>query len=417
MALHGQIQDFGLGDIFQLVGIQRKTGVLTLEKGRETVTLKFLDGQVVDADMRSQSVEDLLGSVLVRTGRITEKQLASALRRQKRTLQRLGYILVEEGLISQEELIEALRVQSLQIVYRLFRWSDGEFRFHPRETVDYDSNHFMPINTETILMEGARMIDEWPIIERRIRSDKLVLGRTEAAEALDLASPAAGAEIDIAEGAEQRRRSRLSPEERQVLSLVDGERSVAEINDRCTLGEFDTYRILADLMARQLLVEIRQPEPVERPSPWRAPADAVLRVALLLIVAALALHGLVSLPHNPMAPWRVVADDPAAQQLRLYSSQVRLERIERAVQVFYLDAGQFPAELELLARHGYLDPRDLRDPWGRAYAYELSAGGYRLQGLDGAGQAAPGLTVEHRFSAVQRMMEDVRAGSPPPPSS
>ncbi|NIM63841.1 MAG: response regulator, partial [Acidobacteria bacterium] len=48
------------------------------------------EGQVVGADTRSASVEDLLGAVLVRTGRITSEQLRQALALQKKTLQRLG---------------------------------------------------------------------------------------------------------------------------------------------------------------------------------------------------------------------------------------------------------------------------------------------------------------------------------------
>ena len=122
MALSGTIKDFGLGDIFQLIGIQRKTGVLMLEEDGDAVTVKFLEGQVVGADTRSASVEDLLGAVLVRTDRISSEQLKEALALQKKTLQRLGFILVKNNFISEEELIEALRVQSLQIVYRLFRW-------------------------------------------------------------------------------------------------------------------------------------------------------------------------------------------------------------------------------------------------------------------------------------------------------
>ena len=75
MALQGTLKDFGLGDIFQLIGIQRKTGVLALDSSEESVTIKFLDGQVVGADTKSGSVEELLGTVLVRTGRLTQSQL------------------------------------------------------------------------------------------------------------------------------------------------------------------------------------------------------------------------------------------------------------------------------------------------------------------------------------------------------
>ena len=90
MALEGTIKDFGLADIFQLIGMQRKTGILTLENDEDTVTVHFFEGQVVGADTRLRNLEDLLGGVLVRTGRLTEDQLRAALRSQKKTLQLTG---------------------------------------------------------------------------------------------------------------------------------------------------------------------------------------------------------------------------------------------------------------------------------------------------------------------------------------
>ena len=184
MALQGTIQDFGLADIFQLIGIQRKTGTLTLQNDEDEVTVKFSEGQVVGADTRLRNLEDLLGSVLVRTGRITEAHLQEALGVQKDTLQRLGFILVDQRFISEEDLREALRIQVTQIVYRLFRWREGRYHFDQQEQVEFEKL-FDPVSAETILMEGARMIDEWPIIERRIRSEQMVFEKTEAGGRID----------------------------------------------------------------------------------------------------------------------------------------------------------------------------------------------------------------------------------------
>ena len=128
----GTIEDFALPDIFQLIGIQRKTGVLTLSHEQDTVTIKFLEGQVVEADTASDSLENRLGTVLVRTGRITQAQLTEALEIQRNTLQRLGHILVKRDYISQEELVDALRIQSSQIIYRLFRWREGQLPLRRR---------------------------------------------------------------------------------------------------------------------------------------------------------------------------------------------------------------------------------------------------------------------------------------------
>ena len=281
MALQGTIQDFALPDIFQLIGMQRKTGILTLSHGPDTVTIKFLEGRVVEADTATQSLEDRLGSVLVRTGRIQQKQLDEALDIQRDTLQRLGHILVKRNYISTEDLVDALMVQSSQVIYRLFRWREGSYHFDAVDELDYDHNHSTPISSETILMEGARMVDEWPIIERRIPSDKVVLRKTEAAEQLDLGEDTEeaesegaaeeqefefdfGVEIDlqpeqpeaVAQEDNAEPAIKLSIEDRQVLRLVDGERTVREIVDLLPLAEFETFRALSDMLTRQLLVPV-----------------------------------------------------------------------------------------------------------------------------------------------------------------
>ncbi len=159
MALVGTIKDFGLADILQLIGLQRKTGLLTLDSGSDMVTVKFLEGAVVGADTSTRNLEDLLGSVLVRTGRITQVQLRETLQIQKATMQRLGYILVKQRFISSADLEEALRIQVTQIVYRLFRWREGQYRFVPMDHMEYDNEHFQPLSAETILktMSGDLM--------------------------------------------------------------------------------------------------------------------------------------------------------------------------------------------------------------------------------------------------------------------
>jgi hypothetical protein len=416
MALTGTISDFSLADILQLIGIQRKTGVLNLDNGEEGVTIKFFDGQVVGADTRSQSVEDLLGRVLVRTGRITEAQLRQALRMQKRTLQRLGHVLVNADLISEEDLVEALRVQSLQIVYRLFRWRKGSYDFTPTDDLEYDEKHFTPIRAETILMEGARMIDEWPIIERRIKSDRSVFRLTEAGERLQLqvesiAETDIGLEFRFDESGQQLAEPerdnndvRLSSDDREVLALLDGKRCAEEINDRSTLGEFDTYRILADLLTRHLVEEVKRPTISDAPVRSRRLPERLFHVILATGLILVVLSSIATLNYNPLTPWRFAGGDPATAQLRLYASQYRLERIERAIQVYYLDAGSFPTRLEALAERGYLRPFDLLDPWGRSYGYQLGPGGYQLLGLDAARQTREELTRSRQFNASQRMM-------------
>src|SRR5438093_3660181 len=265
MALKGTLEDFSLADIFQLIGIQKKTGVLTLKNDKEVVTVSFVEGSVVSADAFHRRLEDRLGTVLVKSGRITEAQLQEALRIQKNTLKRMGSILVENKFIDAEALREALQVQISQMVYRLFRWRNGEYDFSQEERVDYEKEYVAPMSAESILMEGARILDEWPMIEKGIRSFSAVFrhanveiasaGKTGAAAALDEAARAVT----------------LSEEDRKVYQLVDGKRTVQEIVERCPLSEFDTCRIIYELIGRQILEEVRAAGPR---APIAAPAAA-----------------------------------------------------------------------------------------------------------------------------------------------
>jgi hypothetical protein len=131
MALEGTIRDFGLPDIFQLIGLQRKTGLLTLtnEKDDESVTVTFENGMVVMADSSARRLEDRLGNVLVKQGKVTRERLDDALGVQKQTLQRLGHILASGSAITTKDLRDALQVQISQIVFRVFRWRDGRYLF------------------------------------------------------------------------------------------------------------------------------------------------------------------------------------------------------------------------------------------------------------------------------------------------
>src|SRR5215212_3823701 len=236
MALEGTLRDFSLADIFQLIGLQRKTGVLTLRGKDDTVTVTFLDGKVVGADSLNRRLENRLGTVLMRTGFLSQDQLSRALEIQKETLQRLGFILTHYGIISQDSLREAIQLQMMQIVFRLFRWKDGDYHFSQETTIEYDRDNVVPITAESILMEGARMMDEWPIIEKRIRSYDLVFRKKLTDQEILVVGADEADEIEFdGESTRARKRGsagdkvRISPDEKAIFDLVDGTMKVSDI--------------------------------------------------------------------------------------------------------------------------------------------------------------------------------------------
>src|SRR5829696_2736087 len=263
MALEGTLKDFSLADIFQLIGLQRKTGVLTLRGKDDTVTVTFLDGKVVGADSLNKRLENRLGGVLIKTGTLTTEQLNRALEIQKETLQRLGFILTHYGIISAESLKEAIQLQIMQIVYRLFRWKDGDYHFSQETTIEYDRDNVVPITAESILMEGARMIDEWPIIEKRVRSYDIVFRKKLTDQEIVVVGAEDADEVDFDGDSVRKRKGllsdkiRISQTEKWIYDMVDGTMSVGDIVEVSRFSEFDTNKGLYELLTRDLIEEVR----------------------------------------------------------------------------------------------------------------------------------------------------------------
>jgi len=382
MALEGTIKDFGLPDIFQLIGLQRKTGHLRLRNAQEEVTVTFEGGMVVMADSTAKRLEDRLGGVLVKQGKISRDRLADALQTQKQTAQRLGHILLSTGAIVAGDLKQAIELQVQQIVYRVFRWKEGEYHFAPADSVEYDKDTFTPLSADFILMEGIRMVDEWPIIEKKVPSFDLVF-RSVVANALVETGSAepGGLEEQLGDGAEARgpAKVRLTPDEHKVFRLVDGVNSVQAIVDGSGLGEFDTCRTLFDLLNRNIIATAGRSvtkDAGEEPAEARSgtPGWLLAAAAVLASVVGLVLHR--GAPFGVLTQPALLAD--AAGEMRLAAAVSGLERVDAALLAFQLVHGRVPAALDELVSAGLLDSGNLRDPWGRPYEFVATAGGYRV---------------------------------------
>jgi hypothetical protein len=407
VALEGTLRDFSLADIFQLIGLQRKTGVLTLRAPEDVVTVSFLDGKVVGADSLNKRLEDRLGQVLLKTGAVTQEELDAALRVQMETLERMGHILLRSAIISREELRRALEQQVLQIIYRVFRWNDGDYHFSQETSIDYDVELITPMGAESILMEGARMLDEWPIIEKRIPNRGMVFLVDVPVSQLQVVRDADfdemrgldHDELPAAKPAPMGRKS-VTPVESDIVRLVDGVSTVDDIVRKSAHGEFETCKALYTMLTRNIIREASPEEQASaqeratslaesasasRPTGVRLPWLVLLLVPVLVISQLLARHN----PANPVA-----GDGPKlAPRLQASLSSGRMWGIWQALQARAALIGSYPEALAELASEGVLSDQDLRDPWGRAYRYVLREDSLMLAGNTRLGAPDPNLVL------------------------
>src|SRR4051794_6186522 len=238
MALVGNLRDFGLADFLYLVDRGYKTGRLVLQRPNEQAFLYFQNGKLVYASTNQH--EERLGDLLLKAGRISPDQRNAAMRLQQTTQMHkpLGLILVEQGYINREGIIRTVRSQIEETVYRLFAWTEGDFRFEPdvappRESVT------IPLSIENVIMEGVRRIDEWSRIHDRIPTLNVIVRFAE-------------------QPTERAKGVNLTPDEWRVFARINGTDNIAAVVRLTQLSEFEVCRIVYGFIQAGLVEVVKQ---------------------------------------------------------------------------------------------------------------------------------------------------------------
>ena len=369
MALQGTLQDFPIADIFQLIGHQRKTGILVLKRDEEEVRVFFHEGKIFRAQPGDRSRGDLLGDVLVRAELISAGQLDQALATQRRTLQRLGDILVESGYIERDEIQRVADLQTTETIYNLFNWISGTYEFEQR-TLEVATDMAAPIPSENVLMEGVRRVDEWPMIRKNISDFDMVYKRTH-----DMDLPGEGLE----KGSKQaKKRQKIGEKERLVYKLVDGRRTVQELIDRALIGEFETCKALWNLINNKSIRRAESPDEEynERESLGevlpgillRSVIGALFTLVVIAVVGAAVVASMQVMGKGPQdAEWKRPITGRLQQQVM---SGAQRTRLARSIEAYAFQRGEYPEKLEELLVDESIDLSDLRYPWTEAYFYQ-----------------------------------------------
>jgi len=226
MAIKGSLKEASLPDVLQLLALGMKSGCLSVTHRANFGYVYFDKGRISYASIVNR--RDRLGDILVKSGIVSQEQLESAVAQQDALReQRLGEILVSQGAITREELHRQIRLQIEEAVYFLFTWTQGTFNFEA-DVVPDEQDLLVSINPETLLLEGARRVDEWSLIEKKISSFDLVFSLDR--DRLNAST------------------AELTTEQETLIPLVDGQRDVAALVDASGLGEFDVGKALYGLV-------------------------------------------------------------------------------------------------------------------------------------------------------------------------
>jgi Domain of unknown function (DUF4388) len=277
MKLEGSLDAFSLPDVFQLLSFTKKSGGLHLAHDASDGVVFFAGGQISGAS--ADSSRQPLARRLVGSGTLTDEALADAIQ-VALSGEGVGVVraLLDQGAIDPELLRVAAGDQSVDAVFDLLRWQNGDFAFVMDEANPDDVGVSMSV--EAVLADAEARRASWDSVSQVVPSPQAVL-------AMPVVLP----------GDPQ-----VSREEWSLLALVDGRRTVTELVDLTGSGQYAVVSTLAALVTRGLL-EVRPEAGAESAADSDDHVNVVLRRQRLLA----------PLEGEPFVPVQEApADEPAA---------------------------------------------------------------------------------------------------------
>jgi hypothetical protein len=329
MALKGSLEVFGLADILQLIHFQRKSGVLSLEGDKDKVKLFFMEGNIVGAISQKRQEDARLGKVLLKKGSLKDEDLQIALEEQRRTGKALGSILLKRGAVDKEQIKEVLTGQVTETVLQLFSWEKGIYEFIPRPiTLDSVGDKEVPItlDTQRLLMEGLRILDEWSLLEGRLTLDTVLMKKADVV-------------------------TELTKEEQEILLMVDGENDLSTIIDISGKDGFTAAKILFSLMEKGI-VEPQEAAPVIE-EPLKEVKKATISDYTVAIPVAIAISAVISISIGLLF---------SGDAIKKFRASETVEALRLKIEAYRYKNGDYPATIGVVSEQ--------LDPWKRPFIYK-----------------------------------------------
>ncbi len=338
MALEGLLGEFGLADILQLIYFQKKTGVLNIESKIDKVKIFFVNGNITTLESQRKLESNRLGRILIKKGLLWQTDLDSVMKIQKDEGVRLGNILVREGLVPKEVLMEVIQGQITESISQIISWKQGKYGFVPRE-VPIDKELSISLDTQHLLMDGLRVVDEWSTIEEKLDINTVF-------KRADVTEPA-----------------QLDSLEEHILSLVDGESDVGTLISASDLEELETSKALISLAERGLIVPT-----VIRPVEEDKIPEKKLTMPFYIIIFFVVIIVSFSIVSSNLDAFT------AFKEARIGA---KIKRIKTEIDIYRFNNGKYPQNLK--------DVTTEKDPWKREYVYKVAKDGFTLFSLGADG--------------------------------
>jgi hypothetical protein len=245
MALRGNLRDFTITQLLNLINLANKTGTLVVEGPSETVQVAFRDGRLAYAQIDQD--DNSLASVLYRAKKISLGQFNSIQKHAAHISDKeLGLLLINAGYLSQDDILTNLQQHFTDIIQHLFSWVEGLFHFD-NDALPPDNRISIRMDLENLIIEGSRQMREWEQLKDEIPSLDMALKFTDRP----------GTNL---------KNVNLSVEEWRVVSYINPRNTIRQIAVATKMNDLEIRRIIYGLLQAGL-VEITRLETSLPPAP------------------------------------------------------------------------------------------------------------------------------------------------------
>ncbi len=249
MALKGNLRDFSITQLLNLVNVARKTGTLVIERDSEKLYVTFRDGKLAYA--RDGTNVYGLTMVLYRAKKLNAAQVRAINERAGAMSDKeLGLILINSNFLSQKEILTSLQDHYLSLLNRLFTWGEGFFSFDATLMAPPDKIT-VRIGLENLIIEGTRRMREWEQLQDEIPSLEMALKFAERPG------------INL-------RNLTLSVDEWKVISYVNPKNTIHQIAKATNKNDLEIRKIVFSFIQAGL-VEMIRPAGATLPPPLPPP--------------------------------------------------------------------------------------------------------------------------------------------------